>query len=195
MGEMHLSTDIETLGTVPGSVILSIGAVAFDPVTGAIETPFYRNLLVEPQTAVGASIDDRTVQWWAGQSDAARERLNHQKTHPQPALEALADYWKRHDCRFVWGHGAGFDVTLLESLHRAFSVPVRWRFQDVRDTRTLFDVAGVGVRREKGLHHDAADDAVNQAEAVIRAYRALGLSGGAVRRWVGRRLRQEAGRG
>ncbi len=185
----HLSIDLETLGTAPGSVILSIGAVAFDPVWGVMAAPFYANLEVVPQQVALLKIDPDTVAWWAEQSAEARGRLEVGIMSPSIALHDLAAYWDRYGCRYPWGHGAGFDVTLLEELHRAFSHTVPWDFRNVRDLRTLLDLSGVRVNRDKGLLHDAADDARNQAEAVIAAYRALGLAGSPLRQWVGRKLR------
>jgi hypothetical protein len=57
-------------------------------------------------------------------------------------------------------------------------------------------LAKLAAIAEPGLPREAMANYLTHAAAfLIRAYRALGLSGGAVRRWVGRRLRQEAGRG
>lgn len=39
----------------------------------------------------------------------------------------------------------------------------------MRDTRTLFDLAGVKVDRGSGTHHNALDDACAQAEATVKA--------------------------
>jgi len=48
---------------------------------------------------------------------------------------------------------------------------VTWKFWEVRDTRTLFDLAKVDVRIEG--KHNALTDAVAQAQAVQQAYSIL----------------------
>ncbi|POO54357.1 hypothetical protein CPJ18_02345 [Agrobacterium rosae] len=61
---LDLMIDIETLGTAPGSVILSVGAVTFNAETGEFGEGFYA--AVEPQSAVdmGLTIDVSTLKWW-----------------------------------------------------------------------------------------------------------------------------------
>ena len=46
-----------------------------------------------------------------------------------------------------------------------------WKFWEVRDTRTLFDLADVSVRIEG--KHNALTDAVAQAKAVQQSYAKL----------------------
>lgn len=188
--ERHLSLDLETLGTRPGSVVLSIGAVVFRPATGEICRAFHANLLPEPQIDAGMTADAATAQWWAAPARRqAWEMLLLGRQPPLRALGALAGLFEDWHCTAVWGHGAGFDVTLTEAAMGAFGIVPPWHFTVARDTRTLFAAAGVQVDRSGGLHHHALADATAQAEAVVRAYRALGLSGGAVRRAIGGLLR------
>ena len=70
----NLMLDIETLGTGPNSVILSIGAVEFDE-TGVI-SKFYEAIDPESCTDWGLQIDARTVLWWMDQNDAARKTFS-----------------------------------------------------------------------------------------------------------------------
>jgi len=50
---------------------------------------------------------------------------------------------------------------------------VTWKFWEVRDTRTLFDLANVSVRIEG--KHNALTDAVAQSRAVQQAYKKLNI--------------------
>lgn len=171
----HMMLDLETLGTAPGSIILSIGAVVFDPYKGVMGETLYMNLTVPEQEAAGLTTSAATVAWWAEQSLAAKAQLScPEPVHPLVALNSLADTYRACECESVWGHGATFDVVLLERLFVAFESNVPWRFSAARDTRTLFDLSKTEVRRDTGTHHYALDDAKRQAEAVCEAYHVLG---------------------
>lgn len=175
----HIMVDLETMGTAPGSAIVSIGAVAFDPAAGTLGEEFYRTIdLISCQRA-GLTIDPATVQWWMRQSDEARAQLF------RPDAERLADalgwfasWFRRQRGKYIWGHGANFDEPLLSWAMRAAHVVVPWEYWDARCTRTLFALTGEKPDRAKGVHHNALDDAKAQAEAAIRAYKKLSPSNG-----------------
>lgn len=162
--------DTETLGTTPGSAILSIGAVMFG-MDGLGET-FYAPISLGSCAAVGLSIDPATVQWWMEQSDQARAAAFPTDAAPlQQVLLAFQAWYIAQEARYPWCHGATFDVPLLDAAFKACGLTPPWEFWSVRDTRTLYDVAGVKVDRKSGTHHHALDDAINQAEAAARALR------------------------
>jgi inhibitor of KinA sporulation pathway (predicted exonuclease) len=56
-------------------------------------------------------------------------------------------------------------------------IPCPFRYNQPRDTRTIYDLAGidVGEYRSAGTHHNALDDAAAQARAVQAAVKALNL--------------------
>lgn len=168
--------DLETLGTVPGCVVLSIGAVLFDAQTGRLGPDFYRNIDRASALAIGLTVDEDTESWWREQSPEARARL---EVNPQPILEVLADFtawWSDVGGRRFWGHGAGFDEPILRAAFKAAGLPAPWSFSRSRDTRTIYDLANVAPNRDVGVHHDALVDARNQAVAVCDAFRKLGLT-------------------
>jgi hypothetical protein len=72
---------------------------------------------------------------------------------------------------YVWSHGSNFDTVLIENAYRAIGRKAWWKYTNVRDTRTLFDVANYKYTARGG--HDALEDATNQAKAVIEAYKQL----------------------
>jgi len=172
----HIMVDLETMGATPGSAIISLGAVAFDPVAGTLGEEFYRVISLRSCDRAGLTIEPDTVLWWLRQSDAARAQL------ASPDAETLADvlgwfaaWWRRQRGQFIWGHGANFDEPLLSWAFRAAHVAVPWKYWDARCTRTLFALTGERPDRDKGVHHNALDDAKAQAQAVIRAYAKLGI--------------------
>ena len=65
--------DIETLGTDPGSVILSIGAVEFDLKTGKTGEEFYQWIDLESSSNKGFSVSAGTIKWWMMQNKKARQ--------------------------------------------------------------------------------------------------------------------------
>ncbi len=171
-GLVDAMIDIESLGTTPGSAILSIGVVMFGP-AGLGET-FHAPVLLQSCTAVGLTIDPNTIAWWMQQSDTARAAAF------RDDAEALAVVLYRFSTWFTevhaerpWCHGATFDVPVLEAAYKACGIVPPWKFWNVRDTRTLYELAGVKVDRNEGTHHNALDDALAQAGAAAKAMRIL----------------------
>jgi hypothetical protein len=170
----HIMVDLETMGAVPGSAIVSIGAVAFDPVAGRLGEEFYRVIDLASCQRAGLTIEPDTLLWWLRQSDAARAELTRADAEPlATVLGWFATWFRRQGGTFIWGHGANFDEPLLSCAFRAAHVAVPWKYWDARCTRTLFAVTGERPDRAKGVHHNALDDAKAQAEAVIRAFAKL----------------------
>jgi DNA polymerase III epsilon subunit-like protein len=164
--------DIETLGRKPGAAVLSIGAVVFGA-TGLGES-FYSPVLLQSCIDVGLTIDPETVAWWMKQSDEAREAAFRADAPPLPVvLLRFTEWFVAQQVRCPWCHGATFDVPILDAAYEACRLPAPWKFYDVRDTRTLYDLVGVKVDRSNGTHHNALDDARAQAEAAAAAFRRL----------------------
>lgn len=170
----HVSTDLETLGKRPGCVIRSIGAVVFDPRGEGVGAGFYVNVSRESCERHGLTVDPETEAWWAKQSDAAKAALEGDQLDLVEALDQLTAFWVAFAGRKVWGHGSTFDVAILDAAYLAIGREPPWKFWDVRDTRTAFDLAFVKPDRAAGVHHTALDDAINQALTVQRAYSRLG---------------------
>jgi len=172
----HVMIDIETLGTAPGSVILSVGAVVFDPDGDALGAEFYANIDPVDCQKHGLTIDAATVLWWFDQTEDARAHLKPMRLPLTHALGGLAAFLRDNQVKRVWGHGATFDPVLLDAACRACGLKTPWSPYDVRDTRTLYELAGVKPDRAKGVHHNALDDARAQAAAVTLAHSKLGLA-------------------
>jgi hypothetical protein len=168
--------DIETLGTTPGSLILSVGAVCFDQ--RGVHHDKKAEWVIDPAscTAVGLTIDPATVAWWMKQSDVARSAVFPLTTRGlNLALIELAAAFEMWGGEQVWCHGATFDVPLLDAAYRATMLKAPWKFWNVRCTRTLYELADVQPDRTKGTHHNALDDAIAQAEAAVLAHQKLGI--------------------
>ena len=61
----HGMIDLETLGVDPECVILTIGAIKFNPFN-SIEpnNGLYLRCDVDEQTSLGRTVDDNTLAWW-----------------------------------------------------------------------------------------------------------------------------------
>ena len=173
--------DLETLDTTPYCVILTIGIVRFDPKGSGVAEKWTLRPTIEDQTdTYNRIINDDTIRWWSTQNPSAMEEAfsDEGRIPLHDCMEQLYDIgWNR---RAVWSHGAPFDVVACETAMRQTLTdrpnPIPWPFYTVRDTRTLFEIAGVKLK--DGGHvttHKAVEDAERQAIVVQEAYRKLGL--------------------
>jgi hypothetical protein len=172
--------DLETLGTKPGCAIVSIGACVFD--MDGVHDRFYRPINVTKKFGLRPlALDAGTVVWWMGQSAEARAVFaDPARISTYDAIVDFKNWWimqaplNLHDGEFLWCHGATFDAPILEAVYNAIDDVPPFKFYNVRDTRTLYALAAVSPDRAKGTHHNALDDAVAQAEAVIKSCQELG---------------------
>lgn len=161
--------DIETLGTTPGSVILSIGAVAFDAEQGEIGPKFSIGISVESSARSGMTIDPKTVVWWVKQSDAARQDAFGGEAELAVALHSLGQFLDANGPTRVWAKPPAFDLILLEEAYRRAGVSLPWHYRAPRCVRTIMDLADYDLAPGP-RSHCSLDDAVAQANAVIASY-------------------------
>ena len=174
--------DLETLDNRPEAVVLTIGAVRFDPRgTGVVERLELRPTIEEQTEIHNRTISEDTLQWWAQQSpDALEEALGDRGRQPfAECMETLYKFcWNR---RAVWSNGATFDIVMMEHAWRQTSsrvVQIPWQFWTIRDTRTLYEVAGVKLQSAGHVtSHKAVEDAERQAIVVQEAYAKLMKAG------------------
>lgn len=181
--------DLETLGVNPRAPILTIGAVHFraSEAAGVFRGTFYKHVDLQSSLDAGLVPDGSTFYWWLEQKKTARREL-YMPAPRERLLIALTNLsvwmrevaWKegcRDEPHRIWGHGASFDPVLLESSYLAVNVEKPWRYSWVRDTRTLFEAAGMmdtySQRMDEILgknRHIALNDAGAQAMLVQEAW-------------------------
>ena len=81
--------DLETIGQHSNAVIVSIGAVFFNPLTGNIGAEFYQVIDIEDAMKYG-EVDGSTLKWWMKQNDDARSIFNTNDT--MPLKDALLEF-------------------------------------------------------------------------------------------------------
>lgn len=172
---MHMMIDTETWGLAANSAIRSIGVTVFSPYAqnGLMLDKYYTAVTDE----TGVRQDD-TVEWWNKQSVEAQSVFN----DPMPlvnSLKQLKELFYRHECNCVWAHGSVFDIPLLENAFARSWMKAPWKYWNIRDTRTIYDLAREKPTSLPGfmVKHHALHDAVNQAAAVQRSYQKLFAKG------------------
>lgn len=168
----NVMLDLETLGTRPGSVILSIGAAFFD-LDGRIGETFYRNISTKSCIERGLTVDERTQEWWRQQSDAARQSVLVDRRMLDDVVTDFASFFRSGGGVYVWAQGAAFDPPLWEAASLACGRPAPWKYFNHRDTRTAYALFGFDPRSlpREGVHHNALDDVLHQITCVAAAIR------------------------
>lgn len=171
-----LMLDIETLGWHFDTVVLSLGAVKFDPYTNTEpHSGIYFRIDVDEQLQLGRTTDEDTIAWWGTQpAEIQTEALGEEGRIS--IAQALADLNKvLVGVRNIWCQGPHFDITILEHLYRQTGTPVPWQFWQIRDSRTLFSL-GYDPRKEMQTDaHNALADCYFQAIGVQKAFKRLGI--------------------
>lgn len=167
--------DLETLGTKYDAVVLSIGAVKFDPYSDKeITDAFYMKLDVDEQVALGREIHPDTVNWWAQQKPEVREEALSDDN--RESLETFTKGFNKFlvGCDDIWAQGPAFDIVILEHLYRQLEKPIPWQFWQIRDSRTLFNLV-VDPRKSMQTDeaHNALSDCIYQARGVQKVFKEL----------------------
>ena len=178
---INVMIDLETLGTKPGCVILSIGMVAFEW-DRVLPTPFYHEINTRSCLAAGLTIDPETEKWWAAREPEAAilQRAAFKTTPSLAAVLVAAKAWIELqgplEQTLVWGNGADFDLPILAQAYAAcgFGGPP-WLPYAGRCYRTLKNLRpGTPIVRQ-GEHHNALDDALSQAQHAMTLGHIIGV--------------------
>ncbi|EEV9284175.1 exonuclease, partial [Escherichia coli] len=176
---IHLSVDLETMGTNPDAPINSIGGTFFDPATGEMGPEFSKAIDLETS---GGIIDRKTIKWWAKRSREAQSAIFTDKISLDVALRLFIEFIEKNSGgRFVqvWGNGANFDNVILRRSYERQGIPCPWLYYNDRDVRTIVELGnaiGFDVRMAipfEGVPHNALDDARHQAKQVSAIWQKL----------------------
>lgn len=184
---LDIMIDLETLGTTADAVIVSIGAVRFDleatPGTpfASADDCFYVVCSVDSQA--DRHISRATQEWWWQQSEQARSVFDQPSTNITLALIGLGAFICCTLSRpNVWSNGADFDLPMLAHAYRQYGVALPWKPYAGRCYRTYKNLPGARAipMQRAGTHHNALDDAIDQAQHLCAIHQALfGAQGGA----------------
>ena len=176
--------DLETLGTSPGCLVLSIGAVFFNRKTGMLGKEFYCVIYSGNQAKkYGLIASQSTLDWWKKQSSEARtvitmaNRLSTSDKLPI-ALNKFAEFMQTSKGGIsnvkVWGNGADFDQPILAKCYDVAGLVKPWEFWNSRCFRTMKALLPkpVNITKRTGVYHNALDDAKTQALYLLEALKA-----------------------
>jgi exodeoxyribonuclease VIII len=185
--------DLETLGTVPGCVAFSIGAVEFFPAQRRLGREFYAVVDVDSCLDKFLREEEGTKAWWEKQSDEAKVALHQARSGEgvplADALEKLNGFLRacgNYRNTRLYGNGADFDNPILRCMYDAAGVDFMgskagfFGGRCYRTVKNLDELLGPAFKFNKverqGTYHNALDDAKSQAVhlmdnvARIRAY-------------------------
>jgi hypothetical protein len=180
--------DLETLDTKPSAVILSIGAATFEK-DGTINDRFYRVLEMQEQLDRGRTVSQSTLLWWLRQDINARdEAFAPVRCMVPQAIHDFNDFVSRYADPSItkfWCNGPSFDGVLWEDLCRTYThvkASVPWRYNQLRDQRTLVDAARFsydGFAPDiAGVAHNPVYDCEFQIAIITECRRLLAQKGG-----------------
>lgn len=195
--------DLETLGTVAGSPIVTIGAVVFNPyVCDSSEELIRRglNLKLDLQDSIDKSrgVDGKTIRWWFEQEDEAIKALVGKDTiSVREGLQKLYRYLNDRGnfvneeffagladmpkCSTFWAKDPDFDMVLLRYYYELVGEKLPWDFYACRSVRTIEAIAWDDPSSKPefkipGVAHNAMWDACHQAMRIQAAMKELGRS-------------------
>ena len=107
----HAMIDLETLGTTPDCVVLTIGGVKFDQ--NSLSSPrdeLYFRFEVNEQLNKGRTTMESTLEWWGKQEESVREEAlgDGNRTPVLEVLQALNKWCVGADT--IWCQGPVFDT-------------------------------------------------------------------------------------
>ena len=177
--------DIETLGTNSGSVILSIGACFFNPVTGKIGEKFLRAIDLKSSIDKGFSINGDTLAWWLRDNpEALKSTIDVEGK--ESITEALVSFMNFCDTYGqiakvrLWANDPSFDTAMIMKACEMCDVEYRLKFWNNRCVRTIVGFCPPNLFKEYKInnqrtgYHTADADAVYQAQYVSYILRELG---------------------
>ena len=176
MSMQHVMLDLEALGTTADAVIMSIGAVRFDPFSDKLDDEgFYASVSIDSNLDRGRRVDENTLIWWLKQPAAAQKVFHEEKQSLEGALEALTEWFgKRADRVEVYSKGADFDIPMLAHAYKQMGWDTPWAFWNARCFRTISKLPfAKPVKIDHGVKHNALDDAIAQAREMQAIYAQL----------------------
>jgi hypothetical protein len=173
---LHIMIDLETLGTTPGSVVLSIGAVKFDPsdITTPLDELDKFHVAITPGSTAGLTCDPQTVAWWMHPDrDEARAALRKvPEADLYTALDGLTQWAQEGNTPVTawWGNSAAFDLGILGATYKHVGMEQPWKFWEERCYRTIKGCFAVAKSEMQGTAHSALDDAIQQVKVLRWLY-------------------------
>lgn len=173
MKDVHVTFDIETLGTDFNAPVVQLAAVKFKDYE--IIDEFNEYIEIDSLTKRDYVPDIKTVMWWMSQEHHVMKSVFF--SEPRVKIGAVLNqfyYWmSREHIENVWCHST-FDYGILKTTYAKEYMKCPIGFRNIRDIRTLESLTDGGAKRAilKQKHrmvHDALTDCKIQAEYIAYA--------------------------
>jgi DNA polymerase III epsilon subunit-like protein len=181
----EIMIDIETASTENNALILTIGALKFDRNSSPKTLEEYKNLGLTFYERIEFvkekekfHVNDETIAWWKRQSKEAYYEAfdNPDRILLKEALVRLSKFClDSPGISLFWAHSPNFDYIILENAYKVCNIKVPWKFWNLRDTRTLYDIGKVSKNElEKisgcdAVPHNSLFDCYKQVLGVYKA--------------------------
>lgn len=166
---INVMVDLETLGLKPDAKVISIGAVVFD-IEKDLGDEFYKEIDWENGSG---TIDASTVKFWFSQAKKGNFPPLDSTTPEFIAVQGFWEFLSEVSGNFnkqviLWANGTDFDIPKIDRLFTHHHANEAFRYNAVRDYRTIAKVFGkYGLPPDKVDHHNAVADARWQARHLI----------------------------
>ena len=136
----HAMFDVALLGKTPDSVILSIAIAHFNFKDGITSE---KVINIDPKSGVDAGfrVDPSTVDWWNGQPEAKALMKKNRVSLTDAMLEV--NEFVNDENILVWSCGTVLDFGAINASMEVCGVEPCWKFFNVMDLRTLYNVIEV----------------------------------------------------
>lgn len=176
----NIMVDIETLSTKYNAAILCIAAIKFDKDVGISE---FNNLTekdyffacIDPKSYKNTNFDieTNTLKWWKKQDQKIQDKVFSGKNSLKKILKLFNQWVKENDEKNepkFWAHGCSFDFPILNNAFNTFDIAPPWKYWNLRDTRTLYDVFDINLSQFSVNKHHPLYDCYAQIKALEKAF-------------------------
>jgi len=171
----HVMLDLETLSLKNNAAIFSIGAVKMDLKNFTLGPEFYIPVKPESSEAAGLHVSVATLKWWTDQSSEAKRVFTDTQAVSLGQALGLFDKFVRSDAPIegIWGHGSAFDNVILRNAYAALGYQCPWSHRMDLCFRTMRVLFPMPQPEDKGVVHNALDDARRQARSLCAGLQRL----------------------
>ena len=174
----YLMVDLETMGICATSIVLSVGAVIFDDEYNIIDKKLWV-LDKKEQLKLGRTFNKETIKFWEEQPPEAKKQFITEHLYSLDEFRKdFTTFVNNYNVRLVWSSAPNLDIGCIQTLfdidNQGDHLP--WRFDKIRDLRTIRDYLREYPKRN-GVFHNAVDDCIYQIECLKLSVRDMFIYG------------------
>ena len=173
MNHIDITFDLETCATTANAAVMQVAAVAWDRY--ANDNPF------AVQNG-GVTVEYPHYQWWARQSDAAKEAVTDGLAEPIREVFERFVLWIQQTMReskagsvnaqadsiCLWCQGMDFDGAILRNICHKYDIELPFRYQQFRDCRSIILEAAATVVGRATYKYQLKDGSTLTVEDILQ---------------------------